>query len=364
MNLAKIGLLSESYAERSIGSFTFDEGMSISEAISTMESELSVEGLDIVTESAFGQEILIEAAIFNRDKVDTLSEAIGASFIAKIKQWYENAVKFIKGIVEKIKQQIALNTKNKSKFLSVVRPLINKKKADTFEYSGYKWDSKFLANPAMDLEAVGGKAQKVFTEIQKEYQKHANRNATPTMLAKISKEAGFNATGTHTLTDEYIRKDIGKQLGIAMDAKELKEELRKAAGLTEKVTIKGFDAVSVDAMMSFIEKSADTDQAIKKTYETIEKELKAIVDALKKIGDTQFKRSEKDSDEAADKQGALWTKYWAPIKADIEKYRKSANVTLSIMGTYNNVCSDLNNTATKEFMRALKSFAGAKVTKK
>lgn len=373
MNIYKLSDLSESIqqSKRSqIQAYAFDDSLTISEAISEMDAVMASMSADNDTDYMLTESVLIEAAFSAPNKLDVVSEAVLKDFFAKLKEWYEKLVAMVKGMIDKIKQYLKLSTKNRSEFVERIRKAITDKQyventSKTFKYSGYKWKSGFLANPVLELETLGNKAESYLSAQTKGYKENFKdlgemhtRKAAEAMKGEIPK------------TDEAaIVKLVETELNVKLS--EIVTGIKKAARETEsKAEITDFKAVSRDAMITFIEGADDFAEKIVDAYDGIKTKLEEIVDILTDYADTEIKNVKTykapgtgaDTDrEAGDKD--KYVEYADLLKKRAAMWKGATEKTMSALNLYSKTCQNLTDEAVKEFMRALKAFVMTKSIK-
>lgn len=358
MNLAKISLLSEAAASVvQVAPYTFDDSLTFSECVSVVVAELSESAVEIDLNYAYGEEILIEAAMFEADRFDALNEGIAKNFFTSVKEFFTKIKQFVMGLIEKVKKQFALNTKNKSKFVELVKKELNKKLSrdkEEFQYTGYAWDKSFLSNPSMKLDTLGSAVEAHFADLSKTLSGTKSVDA----IVKSYKDANEKDYSVDKFKTELEGKIGGKVENVIEDT------VKTVKG--EKKDIKKFSEISESDMLTFVEKSDDLiKDKVTDALSAVKDKMDVIINIFTDLEsldlNTELEKL-KDADGNKDRTDAIDS--IAKFKARIQSGKQTAQFGVSFLSTYAGKVESLANEASKEFMRVLKAYALAKPAKK
>jgi hypothetical protein len=358
MNLAKISLLSEAAASVvHVAPYAFDDSLTFSECVSVVVAELSEAAVEMDLDYTYGEEVLIESAMFESEKFDALNEGIAKSFFASVKEFFTKMKQFVVGLIEKVKKQFALNTKNKSKFVELIKKELNSKLSrdkEDFQYTGYAWDKGFLANPAMKLAELGSAVESHFAE----FGAALSKTKKVEDIVKAYKGADERNYSVDSFKQVLEGKIGGKGENIIEDT------IKAVKG--EKKDIKKFSEISESEMLTFIEKSDDLiKDKITDALTTVKDKMDNIITTFNDLESLDLSaelEKLKDTDGGKERTDAIDA--IAKFKAKIQANKQTAQYGVSFLSTYAGKVESLANEASKEFMRVLKSYALTKPAKK
>jgi hypothetical protein len=378
-------IITESVTASPVTPFEFSG--TISEAFSAATSMLRESVTSMEIDEVLAQEIIIEASMnpeLADENIDAMNEGFIGGIIDGIKKFFTSIKTWIVGLYNKIKERMAMNTRNIEKFLKAVKgPLAQKtsKDVEKFEYTGYKWNSGFISSPVSIskhealAETLSKDTFKGAVEALDAYNKAIknikddlgsnNNNAVvkglptsiiPTTLKDgLSGQGGDKASGWSTEIKDHSEKFVEEKLGFA--ASDIKPKLTEAARDKEKVVITGFKSTPVDAMVKFLDdivKGKSSESRAADALKKLQGDVDSVLNKLNSVGQLNY---DKDTTASTEYKQKLSDRN-SDLKVIMQAVRTAVTAQLSAYQTSIATVNTLRDDAATEFMGTLRRYAG------
>lgn len=379
--------------ESSTGSFrcygTREFYGSMDEMTSEFGFSLMSEAADIASFIAETDEIMTEAAISNPSSVVALSENVLENLKKKVKNIFTHLLEMIKGIIAKLKAFFLAFRKKNGEWVKTMSPYITKaskeKNASNVIVSVHTWDHEYLTGGLLD--AINNLMDEI-TKDEDDFNttiEDANKTLNSLGSFDFSKEVK-----AEDLTDEKVKPAIESLEVMAEKCNRSSEEFtegawehaakvlgvegsysspeavwaavsKKAAGgdkIDTKIgSIKCASGSGPSGMMTFIEKSNETINALVTAYDKHKSTLESM---STKVTTTLDKSKLSDNDKLP---GEFLTAYNSVITAACNFILKPITIVENIINTTRAKNQSYIETAVKEYMSALSKFANYKAPK-
>lgn len=361
----------------------------LDEATSEMNYVLMAEAADMVSIYTGAGEIMTEAAINNPDSLSALSENVFQTVGAKVKAFIDKVIAMVKGMIEKIKAFFFKLTGKIDKWLTVMKPRINKAAgisgASDQEVEMHKWDVEYIATEGGMASRLGKMAEEMtkksedkFTYVEElktsiamiksgmsdDYRK---KNADDTGVARAVQDMDAAIEKAKTSTEDIV-EESRKMAAAALDVEdgnsmdEIWSAVTKRATGGEKITMKFSEAAGgkgVDGMLKGVENSKKSIEALKKAYEKHLNDLGKLKSAVEKAFKTDSK-----IDKIDEFPTELRGKYQTVITDTANMATKHISIAESVLNTAKSKHIAYVQQMTSEYMSALSKFANYKGKKK
>lgn len=352
------------------------------EATAEFNYELMAEAVEFHEFVAGAEEIMTEAALNNPDRLDTIQESVFENIKTGLTKFFEKIKAMVKGIIEKLKAFFYKLTGKTDKWVSVMKPRIEKAKQATgaadISYEMHNWNKEFILTGMK--EAIAKLDANALKGVDNAGRKFTLAKDLHTMGAQC--KAAVNATKGTDPDDAAFKSNIeaaDREIQEISDLSDFKDDLvkqvadcfgvknnssldavwtdiaHKATG-GEKTEVK-FRSM-VDDMLKSVENSKKTIDDLKKFYD---KHLKEINDMQAKCNSEIEKFEIKGEDK-------LPAEAVRVARAGFQAYSKLITTVLSAYESACNTARGQNvkyvQDMTSEYMNALTKFAGVKSSNK
>lgn len=369
-----LNALSESaannFSSQSVGSIPAHPftGLELTEAIGEGVQLVMDEAACYTEFSIAADELMVEAAITNPGAMDALSENIFTTISAGAKKFFDNLVKVVKGIIEKIKAFFAKLTGKTNKWVSIMKPRITEadRRPGNKELTAemHQWDVDYITSGI----------QRGVSDVFAAWKSKATPEAYSALVEAIKNQAtkfvnmepdNFKAEQLTDGTDkrkedtsnigENVLKVVCEKLGVdGPDMASAYAAIRKKANGGEKVTVKYGSMTG--SMLTAVEKSKKTISDMEKSYNEYLKELVKYKNATDKTSDIKLDNENKMPQGAA---AALREK----LRAEIDFIVKNTSAHHAAVDSIRQINTGLVSDMTGEYMTVLTKYAGAKAPK-
>lgn len=371
-----LNALSESangFSSQSIGSIPAHPftGLELTEAIGEGIQLVMDEAACYTEFSVAADELMVEAAITNPGAMDALSENIFATIAAGAKKFFDNLVKVVKGIIEKIKAFFAKFAGKTDKWVSIMKPKIaaadrrpgNKELTAEMHEWNVEYITSGIQHGVSELFSVWKKditpeEYSAFVEgIKNESKKFVDMDANKFKTEQIT--SGSNGTDARNEKIANIGEDVLKALceKLGVDGTDLPSAyaaIRKKANGGDKVTVKYGSMTGF--MLDAVEASKKTINAMEKSYNNYLKDLTKYKNATDKTSDIKLE------DESKMPQGAAAT-LREKLRAEINYVVKTTSAYHGAIDSVRQINTGLVSDMTNEYISVLTKYSGAKVPK-
>ena len=368
---------------------------SMDEATQEFNALVMAESVEFNQFNANAQEIIVEAAMSNPDRLGILSESVLDKVKNGIAAFFDRLIKFVKGIIDKLKAFFLKLTGKTDKWYSFMKPKIDAAK----QRGGYtdataemhKWNIeavtsglKKAVDAGMNAMRTEGSAKpmsaskmatilssdikgdmKAYDSSAKEEKKYsdADSDKIKNLVTEMDKEAENYKNETEEMKSKFP-EEVAKILGSAglknlstANMDDLWKSVRKEVTGGEKVTVKYVQEVGIDKMMESIKASTKTIDDLKKAYDGHLKFLgEAKAKFQKEVDAIKFPDSGKVPTELVSSMQSVVSAYSAKITTKFSNYEAAIN---TIRGENVKAVQDMNS----EFMGVLNKFANIKSKK-
>lgn len=347
------------------------------EATAEFNYELMAEAVEFHEFVAGAEEIMTEAALNNPDRLDTIQESVFENIKTGLTKFFEKIKAMIKGIIEKLKGFFYKLTGKTDKWVSIMKPRIEKAKQATgaadISYEMHNWNKEFIltgmkeAIEKLDAKALSG-SDTAKNRLSSNIAEYANRakaekGSNPDAdkfkaeVEKLDRETQKTNDEIEAFKDTFA-EDVAEVFGVknnsSLDAVWTDIAHKATGGEKTEVKFRGM----VDDMLKSIEGSKKTVDNLKKFYD---KHLKEINDMQTKCNTVIEKFDIKGEDK-------LPIEIVRAARAAVQAYSKKIT---NEMSAYESACNTARGQnvkyvqdMTSEYMNALTKFAGVKSSNK
>lgn len=348
-------------------------GLGLTESISEGISLVMDEAVCYSEYTLAAEEIMVEAAVSNPDRMDILSENIFDTIKVGAKKFFDKIVSIVKGIIEKLKAFFFKFTGKTSSWLKIMKPKIQAaqtKRAGNAELAAemHEWNTDYVNS------GMSSGIKSMMDEWKSEVDGKSYEKSVETVRSMAKKYVGMNPDSfeetTHTdmknqiekikdateETSDKIVKSLNTNLGInGTDVASCLSDVRKKGNGGEKTTVKYNSNVS--SMLSAVESSAKTIKEMEKLYNEYLKELTKYRNSIDKSSDIKLENEDKMPNGAA----TVAREY---LRVTLDSIIKITSGYHSAIDGVRQVNIGLINDMTREYMTVLTKFVGAKEPKK
>lgn len=324
---------------------------------------------DYMSFSVGAQELLVETALTDPSRVETLSENVFDNIVKKVKNVIDKIIAAVKKIIDMLKAFFFKLTGKTDKWLSLMKPKITaaqgRRGNSDLTAEMHEWDEEYVASGISagiaaalgDWEHADGaamyddlvnKAKDAFVKASSQGDKYDNDAIHDAMDSKKEK------------IDEDIEKipaKIGGHFGFGSvnDLNELYKEIREKATGGEKTTV--HYGTSTSKMLTAIEGSKKLYNSLNKTYNNY---LKALNNFRSKIDKTSNIKFDNEKDAPAGAAAAVRE----ALQTVIDGVVRTTTTYHSATDSIRKINLDCINQMTQEYMTVLTKFVNAKEPKK
>lgn len=362
---------------------------SIDEASSEFAINLMNESVSLQELITGSEEIMVEAAINNPERLDTIQESVFSGIKAKVLAVIDKIIAMVKGIKEKLKEFYYKLTGKTDKWAKVIKPRIDaaKRRSGYSEAKAemYAWQEDYVIT---DMSAAIAKLMtnmyetinKLFDESKIEANDkltnrmqyasdaiknvsidHKENDADSNELAKYVKATNAETEAVEKLFNENKEKfpeHVATILGEKLKGSKLSTANMEDMWKSLDIAVKGNEKTTrtygnrVDSMLEFVKKSSNTIKNIQKAYD---KHLSDL-GTLKRKAETAFNEDKikgKLPEEAAKAAKQLMTATGTSITSYLTMHEGAINTARDKNTKYLQEMSS-------EYMSVLTKFAGIK----
>lgn len=324
---------------------------------------------DYMAFSVGAQELLIETALTDPSRVETLSENVFDNIVKKVKNVIDKIIAAVKKIIDMLKAFFFKLTGKTDKWLSLMKPKITaaqgRRGNSDLTAEMHEWDEEYISSGisagieaalkqwdhsdgAAKYDALVNDAKATFTELSSKGKDYDN-DATHDALDKDRDAANEEI--------EKLPAEIGSHFGFGSvnDLNELYKEIREKATGGEKTTV--HYGTNTSKMLTVIEGSKKLYNSLNKTYNGYLKALNNFRSKVDKTSNIKF-----DNEKDAPAGAAAATR--EALQAAIDDVVRITTIYHSATDSIRKINLDCINQMTQEYMTVLTKFVNAKEPKK
>lgn len=323
---------------------------------------------DYMAFSVASRELLVETALTDPYRVETLSENVFDSILKKLKGVIDKIIAAVKNIIDMLKAFFYKLTGKTDKWLTLMKPKITKAQTrrgnSELTAEMHEWDEKYVSETiASGIEAALGEwnhsdGVAKYNELVEEARSKFKENASD----KTYNDDIFRSNLDHDREEgdkkiEALPGKIGGHFGFGSvnDLNELYKEIRDKATGGEKVTVHYGNITG--KMLTYIEGSKSLYNKLNKAYNNYLKALNAFSTKVNKTSNITFE-GEKDA------PSGLASSVRESLQITIDYIVRTTTVYHSATDSIRKINLDCINQMTQEYMTVLTKFVNAKEPKK
>lgn len=324
---------------------------------------------DYMAFSVGAQELLIETALTDPSRVETLSENVFDNIVKKVKNVIDKIIAAVKNIIDMLKAFFFKLTGKTDKWLSLMKPKITKAQGrrgnSDLTAEMHEWDEEYISS---GISAGIDAALKQWDHSDGAAKYDALVNDTKATFTELSsKGKDYDNDATHDALDkdkdapneeiEKLPAEIGSHFGFGSvnDLNELYKEIREKATGGEKTTV--HYGTNTSKMLTAVEGSKKLYNSLNKTYNGY---LKALNNFRSKVDKTSNIKFDNEKDAPAGAAAAARE----ALQAAIDNVVRITTIYHSATDSIRKINLDCINQMTQEYMTVLTKFVNAKEPKK